>query len=251
MTLSFNTADDAGTFTFSGASEWSRIDDNGSLASRIADQLAEAIVSGDLKSGTILAEPEIAKAFGVSRTSVREALYMLEHDELVARPARRSARVATVTEKQALDIYICRAYLYGLSARMCVAQLTEGDLSELCHILSLMDAAVDRDDTREYYRLNLAFHGYLGEASGNEMLLKLMVSMGKRTLRFRYMSLTISGVMAASLSRHHLLMEELIRRDAEAAERRVREIVSSAGDAVLMHFFGNPSLGVSKEVMNW
>jgi len=83
------------------------------------------------------------------------------------------------------------------------------------------------------------------------MLLKLMGGMGRRTLRFRYMSLTIPGRLNVSLKSHHLLMREFRRYDADAAEKRVRQIVSSAGDAVLLHFFGNSSQAVSKEVMKW
>jgi DNA-binding GntR family transcriptional regulator len=237
--------------TFGDALEWSNLDEVGGLASRVADQLAEAIIEGRLEGGARLGEPDIARTFGISRTPAREALYILERDELVERPPRRSARVASVTEKQALDVYICRAYLYGLSARMCAPQLTKTDLAELSGIVRAMDLAVKGNDAKTYYRLNLAFHDYVGRASGNEMLLKLMGGMGRRTLRFRYMSLTIPGRLNVSLKSHHLLMREFRRYDADAAEKRVRQIVSSAGDAVLLHFFGNSSQAVSKEVMKW
>ncbi len=227
--------------TFGHDFEWSKLNQLEGLASRVADQLAEAIIEGRLKSHTRLSEPEIARTFGVSRTPAREALYILERDELVERPPRKGARVASVTEKQALDVYVCRAYLYGLSARMCVPRLTKSDLAELSRIVHMMDLAVAGNDVRAYYSHNLAFHDHVGWTSGNEMLLKLMHGMGRLTLRFRYMSLTIPGRLDASLKAHHLLMSEFRRRDPDAAERRVREIVSSAGDAVLSHFFGNSS----------
>lgn len=231
--------------------EWSKLHEFGGLASRVADQLAEAIIEGRLASGTRLSEPEIAQTFGISRTPVREALYILERDELVERQPRKGARVASVTEKNALDVYICRAYLYGLSARMCVPRLNNSDLAELSRNVHLMDLAVASNDLGAYYRLNLAFHDYVGRASGNEMLLKLMGGMGRLTLRFRYMSLTVPGRLEVSLKAHHLLMSDLRCADPDAAERRVREIVSSAGDAVLSHFFNNSSGAVSKEVVKW
>jgi DNA-binding GntR family transcriptional regulator len=240
-----------GGSAFGGAYEWTRVDNNGGLAARIADQLAEAIVLGELKGGTVLVEPEIAKTFGVSRTSVREALYMLEHDELVERPPRRSARVVVATEKQAIDIYICRAYIYGLSARMCVPNLTDDDVAKLDDMVLSMESAVEAGDARAYYGLNLQFHDYIGRASGNEMLLKLMVGMGKRTLRFRYMSLTIPAFMQASVGRHKALMERFHDGDAVGAQHAVHLIVSAAGDAVLKHFFDNPSRAVSAEVLKW
>lgn len=237
--------------TFGDAIEWANLGEIGGLASRVADELAEAIIEGRLAGGARLGEPDIARTFGISRTPAREALYILERDELVERPPRKIARVAVVTEKQALDVYICRAYLYGLSARMCAPRLTKSDLAELSRILQSMDQAVNGNDAKLYYKLNLSFHDYVGQASGNEMLLKLMGGMGRRTLRFRYMSLTIPGRLNVSLQAHHRLMKELRRLDGEAAEKRVREIVSDAGDAVLLHFFGNSSRAVSKEVVKW
>jgi DNA-binding GntR family transcriptional regulator len=227
------------------AGTWSPVASDHSLAARVADQLAEAIIDGRLPSGTRLSEPGIAEAFDISRTPVREALYMLERDDLVERPPRKGARVARLTAKQALDVYICRAHLYGLSARMCARSLTESDLAELRRIVAGMDAAVATADVRSYYRLNLDFHDFVGRATGNDMLLRLMGGMGRLTLRFRFMSLTVPGRLEKSRAAHHRLLECLEAHDGVAAERTVREIVSAAGDAVLAHFFGDSTRPVA------
>jgi GntR family transcriptional regulator, transcriptional repressor for pyruvate dehydrogenase complex len=51
---------------------------------QVADQIREAILSGELAAGTVLpAERELCEQFGVSRTTVREALRALQAQSLV------------------------------------------------------------------------------------------------------------------------------------------------------------------------
>lgn len=231
--------------------QWERVTDGAGLPQRVAEQLAEAIIQGELSSGTRLSEPELATAFGISRTPVREALYILEKDELVERLPRRGARVAHLTAKQALDVYVCRAHLYGLSARICAHILNEEQFEELRRIVSLMDEAVAVSDVGAYFRLNVDFHDFIGRSTGNDMLLRLMGGMGRVTLRFRYMSLMVPGRLETSLAAHHQLLLDLQSGDADAAENRVRDIVCDAGDAVLAHFFDDTSEPVREILRKW
>jgi DNA-binding GntR family transcriptional regulator len=224
---------------------WSSLGDSPGLATKVAEQLAEAIITGKLASGARLSEPEIGAAFGISRTPVREALYILERDGLIDRPPRKEARVSHVTAKQAFDVYVCRAYLYGLSTRIAANLIDEDVFAELEAIVRQMDAAVAHADTKAYFGLNLRFHDIIGVTTGNDVLLRLMGGMGGLTLRFRYMSITIPGRMRLSAQRHHRLLELLRERNGRAAELEVRTIVSSAGDAVLAHFFDDHSARVT------
>jgi DNA-binding GntR family transcriptional regulator len=224
---------------------WTPLGDTAGLAEKTAEQLAQAIITGKLAGGTKLIEPEIGAAFGISRTPVREALYILQRDGLIERSPRKEARVSHVTAKQAFDVYVCRAYLYGLSAKIAAAIIDDTTLAELEEIVCQMDSAVSNADEHEYFRLNLRFHDIIGITTGNEMLYRLMGAMGGLTLRFRYMSITIPGRMALSAKRHRRLLELLRERNGRAAELEVRAIVSSAGDAVLAHFFNDHSGGVT------
>ena len=222
------------------------------LPQRIAKSLAQAIIEGRIDSGARLSEPEIAQQFGVSRTPVREALYALERDGLVERPPRKGARVATFKAKQVTDIYVCRALIYGRSANLATPLLSEGQLDELAANAQQMVEATQKGDIVAYYNLNIAFHDYLAQITGNAMLLKLMSDMGNVTLRLRFMSLTIPGRALYSAHIHQTeLMERLRAHDARGAEKSVHHLISSAGDAVLAHFFGMPSSTVATIIHDW
>ena len=56
---------------------------SGAASQRIADELSQRILDGDLAPGTRIRQEQIAEEFGVSRLPIREALRILESHGLV------------------------------------------------------------------------------------------------------------------------------------------------------------------------
>src|SRR5262249_17482514 len=78
-------------------------------ADAVYDALREAIVGKRRLPGARLAEEQLARQFGVSRTPVREALLRLETERFAARVARRGLVVRPVPEREVLEVYAVRA----------------------------------------------------------------------------------------------------------------------------------------------
>ncbi len=78
---------------------------NGRLSEAIALQIAELILSGEMKNGTKLRQEELAGMLQVSRIPVREALQLLETQGLAKRLATRHIVTAELT-----DAYIRQMY---------------------------------------------------------------------------------------------------------------------------------------------
>src|SRR5262245_34001185 len=66
--------------------------------------LEEAILSGRMRPGERLVESKIADHLGVSRTTVREALLMLERQGYVVSKPRRGTFVTRLAREDALDL---------------------------------------------------------------------------------------------------------------------------------------------------
>lgn len=225
---------------------------DGGLPMRMAQSLAEAIIEGRLASGARLSETVIADSFGVSRTPVREALYALERDGLIERPPRKGARVSTVTHSQVTDIYVCRALVYGRSARLAAPLLDEDQLRDLASAADRMVEVAEQGDRKAYFQLNIAFHDAMARATGNHMLLKLMSDMGSMTLRLRYMSLTIPGQLTNSAKAHRSELLPLLQAgDGVNAEKSVHRTIARAGDAILAHYYQDMSQPVQNLVRDW
>jgi len=71
-----------------------------SLALRMADQIRELIVNGEIELGTLISENDIASKLQVSRTPVREALQKLETERLVQIIPQRGTYVFQFNEQE-------------------------------------------------------------------------------------------------------------------------------------------------------
>jgi DNA-binding GntR family transcriptional regulator len=79
--------------------------------------ILEAIDMGVFKPGDRLVESDLAERFGVSRTPIREALQRLETQSLLNRDGR-SLFVSSLDHNQIADLYVVRAELEGLAAKL-------------------------------------------------------------------------------------------------------------------------------------
>src|SRR5699024_2207712 len=98
---------------------------------QVADFLRSQITSGALAPGAPLVERAICEATTASRATVREARRQLESDGLVVSEVGRGTLVATLTRKEALDIYAVRAKLEGFACRLFAEHANDQQLEEL------------------------------------------------------------------------------------------------------------------------
>ncbi|RTZ45513.1 GntR family transcriptional regulator [Candidimonas sp. SYP-B2681] len=92
-----------------------------SLPDMVAEQMLAAIHNGSVAPGERLKEELLAESFEVSRSTVREAIALLERKGVVERIARQGARVVSVDAGEIEEIFLIRAQLLGLAARLFAA----------------------------------------------------------------------------------------------------------------------------------
>ncbi|WP_326567478.1 FadR/GntR family transcriptional regulator [Amycolatopsis rhabdoformis] len=154
---------------------------------RIVEQIEEAVVSGRLQPGTRLpGERELMTQFGVGRSTVREALRVLQAAELIrSRPGdprgpevlaaspvalqRSMHRLARAEHVGLAELLQFRMVLDG-SAHLLAAQLrTAEDLSALDTALAAMRAGAQVGFS-EFSHADVAFHETIARASRNPLL---------------------------------------------------------------------------------
>ena len=98
---------------------------SGAQGRRLAgERLRRAILAGDMAPGQRLVEEELAGLLGVTRASLRAALFDLAADGLAERIPNRGARVRAVTVAEAVAITECRMALEGLCAAKAAERVT-------------------------------------------------------------------------------------------------------------------------------
>jgi DNA-binding GntR family transcriptional regulator len=144
-----------------------------SLAETAAARLRSEIVSGELPSGSRLAEAAVAQRLGVSRVPVREALVLLEREGLVEFTATGRARVKELSPSDFEELFTLRLALEPLAARLAVPALKADSSSLVANLRATRRAT----ELTEVTALDLDFHQIILAASGNRRLLRLWCSM--------------------------------------------------------------------------
>ena len=106
------------------------------ISERIFARIQQEIVEGKLKPGSKISEPELARAYGISRGPLREAIGRLEACSLVVRKANVGARVVSLSSEQLLEIYHVREALEGMAARLAATAMSDEEIADLARLLS-------------------------------------------------------------------------------------------------------------------
>ena len=135
-------------------------------AARIHAELRDRIVSFALPPGASLSEPEIAAAFGVSRTPVREALLRLAEEELVDIYPQSGTFVARLSASVAQDAMVIRKALERIIVREAAERATPADIVELDAILARQRVAAEFNDIEGFHAADEAMHECVATIAG-------------------------------------------------------------------------------------
>jgi len=124
---------------------------------RVAESIREDILSGELLSGTSLIETDLARTYGVSRNTIREALQLLRHQGLVSQEPNKSVRVKRLTVAELKDIFIVRRVV-ELSALRGRSSVPKEWLARLNGIIQNEAEAISLSDWRQAGTQSLKFH---------------------------------------------------------------------------------------------
>ena len=206
--------------------------ENETLADRIADRLKRLIVTGEIKPGQKLVEKDIAAAFNVSRTPLREALSRLVNDGLAAGIPYRGIFVRQITLRQVQDIYEVRIAIEGLAATLAAERAGADDIATLSDLLIAMDKEQAGDDSAELKLLNERFHRAIAIASGNALLVERLDELWTWVSLSRTTVWSATGRGDTSRDEHHAIFEAIRGRDPVQARALAEEHVRRAWDNV-------------------
>lgn len=186
----------------------------------LADELRRQIIEGGMPEGSALpVERELAESVGMSRSSVREALRVLEIEGLVeTRPGRAGGTFvrrpdATIVERN-LDLFVggqgvrfealveAREALEPVVAGLAAIHRTDADLSMLEGLSTRMEEAVD--DVAVFLKLNVEWHIAVALASHNEIVTVFMNSLSRAIL---------AGTDLAEINTHDTMLETVAAHD--------------------------------------
>lgn len=152
---------------------------------QVSEKIREAIVSGRIPAGDLLpTETELAAQFGVTRSTVREAIRLLEQGGLLGRAGRKRLAVrlpSLASASQSIsvamqmhrvtfkDLWEISMGLEPLAARLACATAMKADREALAANLERTRAAFADDE--EMLEAEVEFHDLVARATRNHALL--------------------------------------------------------------------------------
>jgi len=213
-----------------------------SLSEEVYQRLQQQIITLTLAPGQKLNDQELAEAFGVSRTPVREALKKLEEEGLVVAKRGSRTNVTLLDATQARQTFPIVATLHALASRLAFP-LSEVDITRLIELNQTFQEAINRGDAASALQLDDAFHGVFLKRSQNGQLIETLNRLTPLIRRLEYAQFSRHG--HDSVTDHQTIIEACQNGDMEALVRATEHNWNGLGRHLVAALEEEPPCGPS------
>lgn len=218
------------------------------LGAELVDALEREITELKLAPGSKLVVDAIAERFGLSRSPVREALQTLAGMGLVEHAPRRGMFVTPLSVDRLDEIYACRKPLEALAAAGAARNATPALRKALGKLLQRMDAAREKSRPDAAFKANVAFTDLLHANCGNAHLQRLLDTLDKQALRYRFCCyVALSEMVDADIAANHALAEAINANDPERAAALTERLIDASWEMVRAAVSARSDLGLAPE----
>lgn len=144
-------------------------------------RLFEALLDQRLAPGTRLREDDLAGAFGVSRTRIRQLLIRLAGDRLVTLVPNAGARVAEPSPEEAREVFAARRLVEPALLEGFASRADDQILGDLTGFIDAEESARATGQRHEAIRMAGRFHLCIADHAGNATLAAFLRSLVSRT----------------------------------------------------------------------
>lgn len=220
-----------------------------------AEQIQELISNGSLLAGQKLpTEQELCRQLNVSRSSVREALRLLEAEGYVevkrgsgtfvsngSPKKQKSEAIEWLAQREETleQVLQVRESVEGLTASLTAAQASKKAIAKIREILEEQTRLISKPDASGEYdidalaRLDVEFHLMISSASGNDIANEIIVHLIPAFTESNKTILFVSKKVYKIIEEHRAIVEALEARDSAAAEKAMREHISEVRRVIM------------------
>jgi len=199
------------------------------LVEQVVNAIVSEIVDGQLPSNSRLIQDELARAYGVSRQPVQQALLLLRDRGLVREAPGRGLIVSPIDPDFVRNLSEVRAMLDGLAARLAAERGAERARAEGPALIALGRAAVESGSLNDQIEADMKFRGFVSELAENALI-------GETTApHWPYLRRVMGEVLRDDaqmpktiLGEHVAILDAIIAGDGARAEQLSRDHISRA-----------------------
>lgn len=196
----------------------------------LTQRLRDAIQNAEFAPHQRLIEADLSERYGSSRASVRTALLNLTNEGLVERLPNRGARVRAITVDEAVEIVEVRMELESLVARKAAEKVAPADDAALRDLRARIEEAASSGDLVAYSRVNQELDQRIREIAGHATATQLLERLRAQSARHQFRLAFVPGRAATSAPEHVAIIDAILARDGDAAEKATRAHLSGIAD---------------------
>jgi len=226
------------------------------LYEQVADRMQETIAANQLQPGIQLpTERELAEQLGINRTTVHQALGLLQQRGIVEMKVGSGTYVIDMPNSVVADS-IKRYFVFGNCtvddiiqlreilepglAALAAEQATDADLTELGNLISRGEEHFISGDWATYAATDAAFHEVLAAATHNELI--VAISAALHNLMSNWLNTDgRNRLLVDSPASHRMVYEGVAARDPQRAREAMAVHLRLANDALLRVSAAQPS----------
>lgn len=207
--------------------------ENTSLRQQVIDRLRGAILDGHFAPGQKLIERDLCEMLGISRTVLREALQHLGAEGLITHIPHKGPEVASISHKEAKDIYAVRETLEALAGEGFALNATEQQVGQLRAVLERLKLADADQPTKDLLETKNEFYDILLQGCGNAVVGDMLTLLNNRITMLRRVSLGSQKRLPQTLKELEEILIAIEARDSSRTKKLCASHVRKAASVAL------------------
>ncbi len=184
----------------------------------IHEELRREIVGLVRIPGDVVSEKEIAAAYGVSRTPVREAILKLADERLVETFPQFGTFVSRIPVAGLFEAILVRTALERLTTRIATQKSDATAIDNIAAKIKDQRRAAKIQDRDAFHDADEAFHEAIAIASGHVGIWRIVQTVKFQVDRYRRLTLPAPGRMMKVIKEHEAVLKCIRQGNAVAAE---------------------------------
>jgi DNA-binding GntR family transcriptional regulator len=195
------------------------------------------IINHEIKPGERIIDKNLAEDLGVSRSLVRQALTILEKENLVESIPRSGFYVKEIREKDVIEIYEIRKILEKAATEKAVEKIPKKDIEELDKIFKDAKKDLDKDKVEQFIKADNKLHRVIINNCGNEKLIELINSYNTHITFYRVADLSRVERSKEAYFEHLEIFKAVKKRDVTKTVELMGAHIENAKNIIIENFY--------------
>ena len=194
--------------------------------------IKDSIIANVFKPGELISEIKLGDMIGVSRTPIREALYILQAEGFVQLVPNKGAQVIGMSKADVREIFELRRAIESLAAEKLIDKNNQFLLQLIKGTLRRQVDCKQKQDFTGFVLTDREFHLLIVRAINNGRLYRFYEDLRDHMVRLGLKAIQVAERIDGALREHDLMVTSLSNRDHDMFRHTLEQHLSITENAI-------------------